>query len=164
MAKYSIALILVLVAHQSAGETPPLPSADIYAMYVSFLGRSPIGTDQFEEIKTVLHDDGFRQVSDDIWHYSDGDGIVAITTWPSILAYNVTFTSKKPAPFGDAALAALINRADSVFVQPGDSIQLLLSTHTRTEAGRSVELATYLSFELSGGNWWRTSCHIIWSE
>ena len=159
-----IFIVAVVLTFEVSGQSPPVSSAsELYSQYVTLIGGGPITEEDFRAaIAPALREDGFRQVTETLWRFSDDEGTVALVAYPQIASYQIIYTPKKAASLGDAALAALVARAESVFVEPADSLQLALPVRSKAVRASRVEIAEYLHFKIEGGRWWRTSCHIKW--
>lgn len=157
--------LCILVAPIALGQSPSQSSAaEQYAGYIAVLGGGPVTLDGFKKAEEFLKRDGFRQLDENRWRYSDEHGSVLLMAYPTIGTSNLVLTPKKVGSFGDAALAALIARAENIFIEPGDSVQLRFPARVRNKDGRRGQIVDTLYFTLDGASWWRSSCRIEWGE
>src|SRR2546427_194884 len=152
----SLIVFPALAAAQSTS-TSKLSAADAFTMCEGLLGHSRIvSEEQFHEIEALLRKEGFSQTARFTWRYKDSSGTVVVSGFPEGGTFFVQLIPAVAAPLGDAALAALINKALAVNVQSGDSLELLLTSQTSENQGYRVEVTEYLRFSLKGGAWLRT--------
>jgi thiamine monophosphate kinase len=119
---------------------------------------------EFQQLLPELRKAGFVESSQYIWRKSDANGeLVILTPLPGQSAATLFYYPAEPAPFGDAALAALITKAPSIELGQGDSIVISLPEQN-VNSGLPCTIQTYLEFSLRGGHWQRTSVYVSWKK
>ncbi len=148
----------------SAQESQRLTASDAFAMYSSMLAEiSHASLDDFKTVIGLLERDGFRKASDNSWRFRNESGSVVVAAYPEQGSYFVSLAPKNTGPFGDAALAALIAKAEAVMLDSGgQSIEILLRRSNQQRLGKTVEVSEYIYVALNGAIWWRTSRAIVW--
>ncbi|MGJ8689730.1 MAG: hypothetical protein ACSHXZ_09445 [Gammaproteobacteria bacterium] len=98
-------------------------------------------------------DDLFEKLEgSDTWVRTDSNGHLSISLRGDAGA-TITYSPSETTPYGDTALAALIDKSNSMIVSEANLLELRFDY-----AGFSQ----YLSFSLSSGSWTKTSVSIQW--
>jgi hypothetical protein len=124
----------------------------------------PITKADFESLIPSLKEDGFTSPDKMMWKMSDKAGTVMIMALPERGSFWVHYFPSVPTPLGDAALAAMINKASSIEISDGDSMTLAVSHRTIVKESKKGEYSEYLTVNLRGGAWQETIVHIQWTK
>jgi hypothetical protein len=162
----AIATIALFFISTSGGAAQQKYSAeDAFQFLGRVLSDGPITTvDKFREIEPEIRKIGFTTRDSSGWNYSNLGDVVTLLAFPEQGQFFVEYIPGTPSPFGDASLAALINKAPSISFENGNSVELGMGLLRVLRQGRTVETTEYLSFKLSGGRWWKTTRVIQWSK
>ncbi len=137
-------------------------ATDMFSAYAGTLQSNPLSRAEFEEL---MRESGLAKISSLLWrHVDDAGNIVTILAGSNQKYYSVKLIPQRTAHFGDAALAALIDKAVLLSIDDGNSLEVLLPKRRYSRGNGTVEVQENLSFKLAGGLWWKTSVSIEWSR
>jgi hypothetical protein len=141
-----------------------LTPAELFSVYASLFSGAPFGPDEFKQIEPGMRKEGFSATNVGRWVASDASGDLIVLALPEQRSYLLTYVPKHAVPFGDAALGALIQRAESIVVSDADTIELRIRARSLSKGTSTGERTETVSFSLIGGAWVRTTVSINWSN
>jgi hypothetical protein len=98
------------------------------------------------------------------WMFDDPTGRLVIFAFPDQGSFIVRYHPKTQVRTGDAVLAALINRAESVELRSGDSISLNFPNRRLSRKGKIGTTYEVMEFSLNGGTLLGSSAIIEWAK
>lgn len=161
--KMSLVLLFVLSVPSPTGAQGEATASRGLEIWAALLSSPITSREEFMEYASLLRKNGFK-ADDENWTFDDPTGRLVISAFPDQGAVFVHYYPKTQTRIGDAALAALINRAESVRLMRGDSISLSLPDRRLSKEGKVGTASEELEFSLNGGTLLGTSVSIEWSK
>jgi hypothetical protein len=162
---FIVHILTISVAARAQQVSPcTIPATAVFEVLLFQAQTTPLRTEvDFAPFQQTLDFYCFKKTSNISWTYTGAVGQVVVTSRPSQRSMSLVLLPSQPARLGDAALAALINRATHISTSDGDGIDLELPSRTTVAKGAEGKLTESLGFRLNGGEWFRTSAFIEWS-
>jgi hypothetical protein len=137
-----------------------LTSAQEYDMW-RLMFSTPISKDEFDKsVIPLIRKNGFTSEDNMSWKMRDSTGSVLLVVYPEQGSFWIHYYPSMPTSIGDAALAAIINKAESLEISDGDSMTIAVSRQN----SKTGSCDQYLKFNLHGGAWQETIAHIKWAK
>jgi hypothetical protein len=139
-------------------------SAQLFDKYRAVFSAGPVSTTGLETLVPLLKKDGFITSDGITWKMADASGSVVLIVLSTSNSLYATYSPLIAVPLGDAALAALISKADSIEVGDGDTLTISISHRSLHNQSNTGSYSEYLKFNLRGGAWQETGIFIDWSK
>jgi hypothetical protein len=161
---FVLPIMSIAFAAQAQQTSPCTISAPaVYQLVLLLAQTTPIRTDlDFRPLQRTLDLYCFKKTSNSSWVYASSSAQVFVTFRPNQRSISVSLLPGQPTHLGDAALAALINRATHITASEGDAIELELPSRPTLAKHVQGTVTETLGFRLNAGEWFSTSAFIEW--
>lgn len=162
-----VVLVLVLTYLGSLSLTAQerrLSASEMFGVYNSLFASVVVSELTVAQLSPSWAKEGLVSRGKDSWQLRDATGTFIMNFFPTQGSVFLTFIPSAPAKFGDASLAALLNKAIYVNITDADTLELTMTSEELSSDGSSGRKTERLSFSLLGGAWVRTSASVQWGR
>jgi hypothetical protein len=137
---------VALLADEQSEQSKPT-SANVFGLFANRFLNSPPTKANIDQGMWPL-----QKVPGELWRMSDLSGTVEVSVNPNSGWFSVTYDANVRVSLGDAALAALIARAESVeFGRTAEELVITINTRSLSDGERKGTRTELLTIGLDGG-------------